>query len=52
MTSGNATSMDVELDYTGDPTPEQIMEIDAEEVGDERENQKAKSCLINYCAGD
>lgn len=24
--------MDVDLDYDGDPTPEQIMDIDAEEV--------------------
>lgn len=34
MTSSNATKMDVESDNSGDPTPEQIMEIAAEEVSE------------------
>ncbi|CAM9242417.1 unnamed protein product [Pylaiella littoralis] len=35
MTSSNATKMEVESDNSGDPTPEQIMEIAAEETGQE-----------------
>lgn len=36
--------MDVDLDYDGDPTPEQIMDIDAEEV---RPSQRLDSGATN-----
>lgn len=38
MISSNATKMDVELDYGGDLTPEQLMEIDAEKVSETFDN--------------